>query len=196
MRRGSPLWYFATGQILFYVGLICSILLLPRGALMDDGISYYGIHWLTTAPYLVALIGGGVVGGLAGHHLPPDGQWYRVKAGLYLFSILAVGVALTPYSVSNFVDNLHTAFGSLLFALQLTLTGWLAFRFKRDWRLILLWCLEFVAGLFSAYYIIVPTGYLFLSQVVFQLCFGAIMIMVLSHLSAPEAPAQAQLPRP
>lgn len=196
MKRDSPVWYFATGQILFYVGLTCSVLLLPRGALMDDGISYYGIHWLTALPYLIALIGGGVVGGIvAGRYLPRDAELDRIKVGLYLFGILAIGVALTPYSVSNFVDNLHTAFGSLLFALQLVLTGWLAFAFLRDWRLMTLWGLEFAAGVLSAYYIVMPSGYLFVSQVVFQLSFGASMLVVLGRISASEVQVSARHPR-
>lgn len=150
---------------------------------MNDGISYYGIHVTTVIPYEIALVvGGSVAGILAARHVPNIGKMYRIRIGIYLFALLALGVASTPYSISDFFDNLHTGFGSLLFALQLFLTGWLALSYARRWHLITLWAGELIAGLFSAYYIVVPVGYLFLSQIAFQICFASIIIIILQNI--------------
>ncbi len=177
--------YFMFCQALLYVGLIVCVVLQPAGAYADVGISYYGVFPDTIAPYLIALIGGGVLGYFTARSLGQFGNSYLIRHGLILFGVLVIGVAVTPYDLGDTMYHLHTAFGSLLFALQLALTGWLTFWLVRNWRTVTLWSLELLAGLASAWYLIEPDGYLFFSQLAFQVFFGSLMLYMLIKLDRP-----------
>lgn len=171
---------FLTGQILLYGGLFACVIIDTYGMLGSNrGISYYGVHWDTLIPYLIALLGSAIFGAIAALNLTSFHYSYRLRYGMLLFAVLTIGVAVTPYKLMYL---LHTGFGSLLFALQLALTGWFAFWAVKDWRSITLWSLELLAGLVSAWYLIEPSGYLFLSQLAFQICFGGLLLHLLAQL--------------
>ncbi|HET7629743.1 MAG TPA: hypothetical protein VFK03_00045 [Candidatus Saccharimonadales bacterium] len=180
--KSRPVRLFIIGQILLYGGLLVCAVLDPYGVVGSNrGISYYGVHWDTIIPYLIALWGSAIFGGLAALKLGKFQYAYRMRYGMLLFAFLTIGVAVTPYKL---LYLLHTGFGSLLFALQLSLTGWFTFWPVKDWRSITLWSLELLAGLISAWYLIEPSGYLFLSQLAFQICFGGLLTYLLIRLEA------------
>lgn len=186
--KSLSLRLFVTGQSLLYAGLVACVIIDPYGMLGSNrGISYYGVHLNTLIPYLIALWGSAVFGGLAALRLKPFQFAYRMRYGMLLFALLTIGVAVTPYKL---LYLLHTGFGSLLFALQLALTGWFTFWPVKNWRSISLWSLELAAGLASAWYLIEPSGYLFLSQLAFQVCFGALLAYLLYVLDRPLTETQ------
>lgn len=181
--KSLSLRLFVTGQCLLYAGLLACVIIDPYGMLGSNrGISYYGVHWNTAIPYLIALWGSAGFGGLAGLRLNSFRYDYRLRYGMLLFAFLTIGVAVTPYKL---LYLLHTGFGSLLFALQLAMTGWFTFWSVKNWLSISLWSLELAAGLVSAWYLIEPSGYLFLSQLAFQVCFGALLAHILRTLDRP-----------
>jgi hypothetical protein len=170
--------YFLYGQILLYFGVLISILIHPKGLSTDDGLSYYGIYLKTIIPYGMALLASAVYIWKTADKLS-DIRW--LSYSFKICSILIVGIALTPYSVDPVLNWAHEILGSLLFILQLTITGKLAFFMFRCWQTISLWIIEFLGGVFSAVYVTSPTGYLLQSQLVFQLAFGLLILYVLKN---------------
>ncbi|HET8689986.1 MAG TPA: hypothetical protein VFL81_00935, partial [Candidatus Saccharimonadales bacterium] len=89
---------FLVGQVLLYLGLLICAIIDPRGVFDSNrGISYYGVHWNTVIPYLIALIGSAIFGGIAAVKLGPFPSAYRVRYGMLIFAVLTIGVAITPY---------------------------------------------------------------------------------------------------
>src|SRR5487761_1648497 len=112
------------GQICLYAGLALAILIKPQGLAANAGISYYGIYARTVGPMAAGLLGSAFFCWLAaGQMREPNLQ--PVKVGLIVFGLLTIVIVVTPYSVSNFLDWLHTTAGSALFSLQLLLSFWL-----------------------------------------------------------------------
>lgn len=169
--------YIIRSQLVLYAGLLVCIALLPAGLHTNDGISYYGIFERTLIPYTLALGGAAYFAWLAADKLTRPELRY-VRFSLFLYTLLVVGIMLTPYSLGRWFDYLHTTFGSALFSLQLLLSFWLVWRLRTWWA----WALavvELVAGIFSAAYLSPKTGLLLQSQLLFQLAFGALLLLSL-----------------
>lgn len=172
----SILW----GQVFLYAGLLTCILLKPAGLAANDGISYYGIYRATFLPYAVGLLGAAYFAVLAMGQLPPEEKLLRLAIKIY--APLIAGIVITPYAAGAWVDYAHTACGSALFSLQLLLSGWLVRRLRYAWWSVGLSLVELAAGIASAVYLRPTHGFLFQSQVVFQLAFGALLILSLRAL--------------
>jgi hypothetical protein len=132
--------------------LIC-FALLPSGLLANDGLSYYGVHWVSVLPYISALALYAVAllyatRLLATQYAKPEVE----KAGVLMNLCLAL-LAITPYSLSVPVHAAHDTFGSALFCTQLVVALWLATRRRSrgDLLLIALMVLAGVAAFFSLF---------------------------------------------
>lgn len=186
MRR-ARIRYLLYGQYCLYGGILVCIFLKPAGLETNSGLSYYGIYAQTVVPYMFALLGAAVFSLTAARTMTRVADRY-IRFGLVCFAVLLVGISLTPYSVGEPINLLHTTFGSALFSLQLILTGWLAFWRRRNITTVGLWLIEFLAGIASAAYLNPSHGYLLESQLLFQLAFGTLLIYVLSEPSSTRSP--------
>lgn len=181
--------YITYSQVCLYLGLFICVFLKPQGLTINDGISYYGVFRLTILPYCFGLLGASFFCLKFAMKLKRS-DLITVKYALSGIGLLIVGVVLTPYTLSTFVANLHEACGAILFVTQLLLSGWLIVHLRYNSRVIALSLLELLAGIICFIYLIPKNGYLFESQVVFQLCFG-----VLAMYSLPRLLANRPLPR-
>lgn len=179
---------FCAGQFLFYSGLVLCVFIEPKGLIDDSGISYYGGHLSTLLPFVIALGGSALCGILTAHRIETMNHDYRIGYGLVLCAFLICCIIATPFNWGYRVYLWHTSFGSMLFAFQLLIAGWLSFGRNKDWQLMTLWVGQLLAIGVSLYYIIVPHGYLLLSQLAFQLCFSMILLKVLYTLSGRTTP--------
>src|ERR1035438_7489807 len=123
MRRQS-IKLFSIGLSLFVLGLTICVLLKPAGLRVNSGISYYGNYRLTLIPYVIAIAGYGffnlsLTGCIKARELWP------LKYSFYIFALLSLIIVITPYSVSAFLSDIHSIVGTILFVLQLLLSGWL-----------------------------------------------------------------------
>jgi hypothetical protein len=174
------------GQICLFTGLLICILLKPAGLATNDGISYYGVYLKTAIPYTLGLLGAAWFCWLTGQRLR-EPQFRQIKRGLLVYAPLIVGIVLTPYATSTWIDYLHTGFSSALFSLQLALSLWLVWRLKYVWWSVILALIEVVTGILSAAYLNPANGFLVQSQIGFQLAFGALLIVSLQKLPAPAS---------
>ncbi|HEY4160668.1 MAG TPA: hypothetical protein VGM08_01265 [Candidatus Saccharimonadales bacterium] len=177
------------GQLFLYTGLAVCVLLRPAGLAVNAGISYYGIYRQTFLPYAAGLLGAAYFAMRAMDELLPDEKKLRVALKIYV--PLIIGIVITPYAASKWLDYLHTAFGSALFFLQLTLSCWLARRLHYIWWGVMLVVVELAAGIASALYLIPTHGFLLQAQVIFQVAFGVLLVLSLPGLASGERKASA-----
>jgi len=172
---------FTVGLFCFSLGLIFCLILKPRGLSINDGISYYGNYRQTILPYTVAIIGYGfftlvVARSITNKELSP------LKYGLYLFAFLCLIITITPDNANSFLDITHTTVGSVLFILQLTLSGWLIVKLRfKAWAVVFA-VAEFLSGVACAFYIPGHNGFLIQAQIIFQMFFAALMYLALNGL--------------
>lgn len=169
-----------TAQLCLYVGLVACVLIRPQGLSTNDGISYFGIFRETFIPYAFGLLGAAFYTWRAMGQLPQQEKVLRAMLKVYV--PLIIGLVLTPYATGNWVDYVHTVCASALFSLQLVLSAWLAKRMGLPWWSLLLILVEVGSGLLSAIYLSPTHGFLFQAQVVFQMAFGALLILGLQTL--------------
>jgi len=179
----QPLVY---GQLYFYLGLALCAFLKPGGLSVNEGISYYGVFWLTVVPYSIGLFGSAYfcfrfVSSLG------DSEEVVTKFTFTLMALLICGVALTPDTLNRFFNDAHMTFGSLLFILQLLYSAWLFKRLNYDSLVLSLGLVELLAGVISFIYLGPRHGYLLESQVVFQVSYGLLSIYALPKLLSRSA---------
>jgi len=171
------------GQLFFIGGLLVCVILKPEGLAANDGISYYGIYERTFFPYAVGLLGSAYfLARAASSVMSPALRPLRLSFRTYV--PLVVGIVFTPYAAGRYMDYLHTVCGSALFSLQLILSGWLIWQLRYAWWAVALTVMECIAGVLSAVFLRPPHGFLIQSQVVFQLAFGALVLLGLRRLRA------------
>lgn len=173
-------------QVCIVVGLGVCIALKPAGLAANDGVSYYGTFGATFAPFALAILGPAVCALLIARQTTKPDLW-PLRFSLIFFALLAAIITFTPYTVSTFMDWTHTIAGSLLFALQLALSFWLAAKLHWEVWTLLLACLELTAGIVCAVYVLPAHGFLIQAQIVFQLAFGGLLIYALNKLHATNS---------
>lgn len=159
------LWLVFAGML---GGMTACVLVRPYGLRVNDGMSYYGTFKSTVLPYGIALLSATwLLAAISrrNHHYPGWIRW-----AFEGFSILIVGILLTPYTLGTLLNVIHTTLGSILFAGQLVTTGALALQRKQR-TLSIIWLLELLAGIMCAVYVLPAKGYLFEWQLAFQLLF-------------------------
>jgi len=181
------------GQLCLYFGLTVCVVLKPAGLSVNDGISYFGIYRETFLPYAFGLLGAAYFTVRAVAQLPAE--MALLRQALKVYTLLIVGVVITPYVVSTPIDHLHIAFGSALFSLQLLLSCWLIWQLHHVWWGIALTLVELVSGIAAAVYLRPAHGLLLQSQVVFQLAFGTLLVLSLQRLEVGHhaAPARREI---
>jgi len=157
------------------------------GLSINSGISYYGNYRLTIAPYTLAIVGYGILTALLAGCIKVKGLW-PLKYSLYVFAFLCLIINITPYSVSSFLDIIHTIAGTILFVMQLILSGWLIIKMHDIIWSIVFSSLMLAAGIAAAFYISGPSGFLIQTQIIFQLAFAALIYLALNNLVVNRVP--------
>lgn len=180
-------------QVFLFGGMLPCVALRPAGLGANDGISYYGIHPLTVAPYAVAIGGSALFTRRAlralAPGLPAPAYVARMADGLALMS---GGVVLTPYSANALFDWAHTLLGTVVFFCQLVLAVQLLAWSGGDGWIAWLLAAQFTAGVIAAIYVLPEDGFLIQAQLGFQLAFGGLLART-AHLLRPRLePAYAE----
>ncbi len=150
------------------------------GLAVNAGISYYGLYRETLLPYAAALLGAAYFALRAIDALPPDEKILRLA--LKTYALLIVGLVITPYTVSTWLNYLHIVCGTALFSLQLLLSCWVAWKLRYIWWSIGLLLVELASGIAAAHYLNLTHGFLLQSQLTFQMAFGALLVLSLPAL--------------
>ena len=159
--------------IILLAGLIIDIVIRPDSLSNNSGISYFGIFFNTLPVYVISLGTSSYI--LARYALRQIKQYKLVKyllIALFPFNVLLI---CFPYNVNRFYGDIHQTFGVLIFVSELLISFYVSEKFNK--RTINHWLLsiEFISGLFSAYYLSPTNGFLLQSQIVYQVAFGLIL---------------------
>ncbi|HEX7368121.1 MAG TPA: hypothetical protein VF261_00505 [Candidatus Saccharimonadales bacterium] len=187
--------YALLSQIILYVALVVCISIRPAGLGTDHGISYYGVYANTVFFYTLGLLGAAYFTLRVISHL--QGQAFKLlRLALHIYVPLVVGIVITPYAAGALMDHLHDACGTALFSLQLALSGWFIWQLRHVWWSIVLTSVEFIGGVLSAFYLGSTQGLLLQCQVLFQLAFGALLVLSLQRLALSAGlPSKSKQPR-
>jgi hypothetical protein len=182
MEYRKSIQYIQTGLIIFFILLVICIFIRPTGLIANSGISYYGVYWNTLIPYTLAFLAVSISTWKSAKTISNDMKINRyVRLALQLFTILFLGILLTPHTVLPYE---HVMFGSTLFALQLVLGVILVFVVSRDfWNSILL-TTAFLSGVASFIYLNTSHGYMIQAQVIFQIAIWILFIRALLYLES------------
>jgi hypothetical protein len=169
----------AAGQLLYsqlvlYATILACILAAPDSLSANTGLSYFGVHFRTVFIWGVGMIACAYLIMAAVKLIKYQNP--IVGLGFGLIGPLMIGIVFTPYSASQWLDWLHTAFGSLLFIIQLAGSIWLLSKLPSLQNYLLVF-LEFGAGVVCLIYLAPSQGFLLQAQIVFQAAFSGLLIL-------------------
>lgn len=174
------------GQSVLYLLIAAQILMRPKGLTANDGLSYFDTFSNTAPLYTLALAVNGFCSVRSAWLLPKQSTLCRwIAIGLWLIAACLLGLIFTPYSLGFPFNRIHVGFGSALFTVQMTIAIALAFR-VRDRFTGWLAGIQAVAGVGCLLSLMHVTGCQIEGQVVFQLCFGLILLRYLFYEAALE----------
>jgi hypothetical protein len=180
-RRPQAERLLSAGISAFVLGMAVCIAIEPAGLRLDFGISYYGTRLATVAPFSAGILGFALAGWLSARAIAdqaPD----LVTWSLQAFSVLLVGVVLTPYSAGPLFDAAHTWIGSIAFVIALGETVFIVV--DASWRAdaVVLLCVMLVAGWLCAHWVPMRHGWLIEAQFVYLGCWAIALTGYLRRL--------------
>lgn len=159
--------------------LIIDVVIKPGGLSANNGISYYGIYLSTIIPYSIAFLTLSAGYWLTSEYLGDSYNYLRlIKVFLKIMAILFIGILVTPYTYLSF---LHEFIGTILFVLQLLLSIWFIILLSPNWKNVGLFIIELSMGIAAFYYLPKQNGLLFQTQVIFQISFSVLLLMILNR---------------
>lgn len=148
----------------------------------NAGISYFGHHRLTVAPFELGMFATAYFLLQAEKEIRSDGRLAFLYSCLILISVGVIGIAIAPAVGNGLLDKLHRVFGSLTFITQLVLSARLIMRFKIGIFGWAAYVLQFIGGIIALIYLQPAQGFSIQGQLLFQLAFGIILALSLPHL--------------
>lgn len=183
-RAARAVRYVTYSQIAFFGMVAICIVLIPRPATGNLGLSFYGTRHATVVLYTAGLLLSGYFLIKAAHALPQDTRTLRlVTEALLALGILVVGVCLTPYSLDMLFDRAHIATSTVLFLVELWLAIWLVYRPCRNTLNAGLLLVQIAGALISMFSVMNEVDLMLPGELVTQLAFGILMIRCLHQLT-------------
>ncbi len=195
LLRYPALRRYIMGQVGLYGFLLVCTIILPVGTIVNDGLSYYGVHLATIIPYSLSLLLCSGFTMATGRALTRAGRTFRPFVfASYLFAVLMLGVLATPHTLNQAFSIAHVLIGNTLFLGQFILIIWAVFKFQRDSLNFLLLGLLIVISAVAFLSLLQLLPWLFETQISFQLTFGILLVRILYtqlSLSATQPPTSA-----
>ena len=165
----------------FFALLLVTVIITTQGFKHNRGLSFYGEHWSTAVPYGSGFILCDYFLLRAANALPRKDKTFRL---LYIFinilTLLLLSVLLTPDTLNSFFNWSHIIVSSVLFLFELYFAVWLSLNCYRDWIVLALLALQFLAGIFAMLSQFHYVYYLSESSLFFQFFFGILLAYALA----------------
>jgi hypothetical protein len=172
-------------QLCFFAFLVCAALVSDKGFRDNHGLSYYGEHLNTIAPYGLGLaLSSLFVWRAAAGATSPLAPALRGVAILLLLDVA------TPDTVDSAFYWAHVGVSAALFVLELAIAGGLLLVHPRP-RIAVLFAVQLAAGLLAMFSEMHMVAYLSLGIVVYQVAFGILLVVAARDLVADMDPALA-----
>lgn len=187
--RYRPIRSLYLGPVLLAVTVGACLVLSAQSLSGNHGLSVFGHSGPALLPFAGGLTAVAAVTVLTARRLPETSRRARVvKAALYAFAVLTLGIVATPDDIAVWVYHLHVAASAALFAGQFFLAAWLDLVARRQGIDVLLFGALLAAGLVAMASQFSWISDLFAGEVAFQALFLIILARVLAEpdLAGPE----------
>jgi hypothetical protein len=184
-RRASVRYMVAAMMSLILATATC-LAVQPHADTVTHGVSIYGNHWPSAAPYAAGLLASALFTALATNRLP----WseHRLRSCLRATSFLFVAVLATPSSFSPLIGVLHLSFGGGLFFCQLLVGVHLRARMAASRLLRTLFAIQCAGSFLMLLSLMHAVSMMFVAQVATELAFGALLIVGTARALSPSPP--------
>lgn len=170
-------------QAAFWSSVVLCLALADGGLGHNHGFSVYGGRWTTILPWAVGIVAAAMLiwraAAAVADHDPPLARCLRVNVVLLVF------ILLTPDTIDQFFYVAHIVASVALFLFQAIVGLWLVVR-TRSALVLLLYVIQIAAGLVAGASQAQWIGLLSPGILVFQLAFGALLVLLPVELRGHE----------
>lgn len=163
-------------QIALFLTLLVCIVISPASLADNGGISYFGHHKWTVAPFELGLFIADYFLLLAERAIRGQKRLAVLRVGLLIIIPSVAGIALAPATGNGWLDDAHRFFGTITFLTELGLGLWLASMNGRDAAGWLLLGLQAAGGLIALIYLSPARGFSIQGQVLFLAAFAVLLL--------------------
>jgi len=177
-----------SAQIAFFGFLLLCIAITDDGVAHNHGFSFYGSHPSTLVPYALGFL---VCSGLlarAATLLDREGGELntRLALGVRIVVLLLLFDLLTPDTLNSFFYDAHIVASVLLFLFEAAFGLWIVTRVALNQATGFLYALQIAGGIFAGLSQLQWIGLLSEGILVFQLCFGVLLVAAVTETPAAE----------
>ncbi|HVN11229.1 MAG TPA: hypothetical protein VMT69_03985 [Kineosporiaceae bacterium] len=183
--------YLLTAGALLAAGVVVCIDRAPKPVNTSDGLSWFGVTRQTVVEYGITLLVTAALMLRAAVPLAALASLRPARLGLVVCAALLPLMLATPYTVSTFMNWTHMTIGSVLFATQLLLSGWLWWARARTPLVLGLLLVEFAGGLVCFSSLLDLNDAMLYGQLVFQVAFTGCVSFAILAAATGAAPRRA-----
>ncbi len=180
----------ALGQIAFAAGIALCVVLSPHLDLHvnEGGISNFGVHAKTVAPYTVALASPALLSYLASRLVYRHSAEGHLRVVLRAYSGLILLTLLTTYTykIDTPLKIIHVAVGVVLTIFEMGASLWMSHEIHALYGVV---ALQLVGFVLAALTIVGVLHVLFVTQMVMGVAFALVIVRTCRVLTAPSAPS-------
>jgi hypothetical protein len=175
----------AWGQIGFAAGIALCVALKPHLVLRanEGGISNFGVHLETVAPYTGALALPALLTYFASRLVASHSSLHRLRALLTGYSVLILLTLLTTYTykIDSPLKIIHIAVGAMLTIFEMGSSLWMCRAIRSLYGVLLV---EFVGFVLASLTIVGVLHLLFVTQLMVGVAFAIILVRTCSDLTS------------
>ncbi|MGZ4598153.1 MAG: hypothetical protein ACXV3V_14620 [Actinomycetes bacterium] len=186
--------YLLTAGAVMAAGVLVCIDRAPKPVSTGDGLSWFGVTRQTVLGYGITLLVTAALMLRAAAPLAALPSLRPARVGLIACAALLPLMLATPYTLSTFMNWTHMTVGSVLFVIQLLLSGWLCWARARTPLVLGLLLVEFAGGLVCFSSLIDLNAAMLYGQLVFQVAFTACVSFAILAATTAQAVGQAGAP--
>lgn len=163
--------------------LICS-LIIPSVVFKNGGVSNFGNHLSTVAPYTLSFLLSALFLCLAANKIAKlSKDFLYIAYGLVILSILQILVLIStfPRHISYTYSDIHDDLGIALFAFAFIVSLWLVRRIK-NYKTVGLLLFQIAGSLIGLLSILKIIHFLFIGQMIGALGFGLLLVILLPRI--------------
>jgi len=173
--------YLLFAQVAFWSAMLLCVAIAHGGLGDNHGFSFYGGRVSTILPYAIGFLAAAALITQAAWLLDRSGR-ARLATGLRVLVVLLLADLLTPDTLGSVFYAAHIAASIALFTFEATFGLWLVTAVAATTGTIGLYSTQITGGVVAGLSQLQWIGLLGLGIFVFQIAFGALLVIVVAHL--------------
>ncbi len=193
--RGALRRRLLASQVAFFGGIAVDLGIEPHYLASRDegGVSNFGVHASTAAPFTVAFAGSALALVAASRAVPPGPRDRGVRVALVVVAVALVAAMVTtyPYQHGDALHTLHLAVGAAAMLAEALVAGWLVARLHHDGPDVAGLALVLAGGVLGVLASVGVLRVLLVGQLLESAGLGLLLVRVPGALEGPEGPGEA-----